>query len=385
MECLSFCSLTTDAYRAGSEIGEGLRALRPEVIILFTSPNYQADIQGLWDGLLDNLGNVTPVILGCSCDGIYETRGVASHGVSAFAMNSNGTARWTVATATGVDTDSFTAAQACARQALEALDGKADFALTMTDGVKSVGSRIVDGLRSVLPCPFIGGLASDSRKFASTFVLVDGKALENTVAVLLGRGDIRLWMDATSGWTPMGEQGFIEACHDNIIERISGRTAFDFIRIQLGKAPGEVDLGVMTLAADTLHNSERTALLAPLHFDADSGAVTMHGTVERGAPVYVCTATGERAIAGVTAMLDKHRPEWFTPAGALIVSCAGRKWAMGDLGRKELDCVLGPLGRDLPVAGFPSLGEFAPWREADGSYTTTHFHNVTCVICLIGK
>ena len=58
---------------------------------------------------------------------------------------------------------------------------------------------------------------------------------------------------------------------------------------------------------------------------------------------------------------------------------------LGDLGRKELDCVLGPLGRDLPVAGFPSLGEFAPWREADGSYTTTHFHNVTCVICLIGK
>lgn len=42
MRCHSISTITTDGYRAGSELGEGLRPISPEVVLLFASINYQS-------------------------------------------------------------------------------------------------------------------------------------------------------------------------------------------------------------------------------------------------------------------------------------------------------------------------------------------------------
>src|ERR1041385_5020413 len=51
MRCQSTSTITTDGYRAGSEIGEALRALGPEVIFLFASVTYAEQFQDVFDGL----------------------------------------------------------------------------------------------------------------------------------------------------------------------------------------------------------------------------------------------------------------------------------------------------------------------------------------------
>ena len=385
MKCQSVSSTNTDAYRAGSEVGEGLGALCPEVILLFVSPNYRPEFSDLLEGLRDGLGMAVPIVFGCTGDGIYETRTVAHHGVSALALNSGGCVKWTVATARGVAADSFAATQTCARRALATLDGKADFAFVVADGIKADGSRVVDGLRSVLDIPFLGGLAADDRKFAGTFVLAGDEVMEDAVAILLASGNLRVWMNAASGWTPIGKAGTVEACHGNVIERISGLTANEFMREQLGKSPGEVDIGLVPLATSSPGAEDHLALRAPLSFDSQTGAVTVVGSIERGASVRVCTATRAEVIAGVDQALQDAPRQGFKAVAALIVSCAGRKWVMGNHGHEEVERVFAALGRRLPMAGFPSFGEIAPFRKADGSYTPTCFHNVTFTLCLIGE
>ena len=385
MQCESASSTNTDAYRAGSEVGEGLAAAHPEVILLFVSPNYKIDFADVLAGLRDGLGSALPLVFGCTGDGIYETRNVAHHGISALGLNSGGRVQGAVATARGVAADSFGAAQDCARRALEKLGGKADFAFVMADGIKADGSLVVDGLRSVLPVPFLGGLAADDRKFTGTFVLVGEEILEDAVAVLLAHGDLRIWMNAASGWTPIGKAGTIEACQGNVIERISGLTANEFMRQQLGKSPSEVDIGLVPLATSSQGDADHLALRAPLSFDAKAGTVTVVGSIERGASVRVCTATRAEVIAGVDQALQDAPRQGFKAAAALIVSCAGRKWVTGNHGHEEVERVFAALGRRLPLAGFPSFGEIAPFRRADGTYTSTRFHNVTFTLCLIGE
>ncbi|HEY3447596.1 MAG TPA: FIST N-terminal domain-containing protein [Myxococcales bacterium] len=389
MKCRSFRSVLTDAYRAGCEVGEGLSAALPEVVVLFASTNYLDDVASLLQGVEDGLGAPGAIVFGCSGDGVYESGAVGHFGVSALSLDSGGAVRWTVSTAPGVRADSFAAGRECARRAVDVL-GPPDFAFALADGAVADGavadgSRLVDGLSSVLQRPYFGGLAADDRKFARTFVLANGKAHQDTVALLAGRGAIRAWMSSASGWTLTGAPGTVDACRGNVIERIGGTTAGEFIRRQLGKTPDEVDLGVVPLATFPPGDRTHPALRTPLSFDSETGAVTVFGSIAQGSVVQACTATRGDVIAGVDLALGGLRPAELEPAGVLVVSCAGRKWLMGDQGRDEVARLQTWLGRDLPLAGFPSYGEIGPFRLADGSCGPSRFHNVTLVLCVLGK
>ena len=91
-------------------------------------------------------------------------------------------------------------------------------------------------------------------------------------------------------------------------------------------------------------------------------------------------------LAGVVAAVSRlgPLPDGFKPAAAIVISCAGRKWLLDDSGTKELETFFGAVGEKLPLVGFPSFGEIAPFRRPEGSYTPTCFHNVTFVVCLLG-
>lgn len=100
MRCHSISTVTTGGYRAGSELGEGLRALAPEVILLFASINYQNQFADIFDGLNDALGKAA-LIFGGTSGGIYETERVTHHGLCALGLNSDGAVQWTVAVELG--------------------------------------------------------------------------------------------------------------------------------------------------------------------------------------------------------------------------------------------------------------------------------------------
>ena len=158
MKCKSASSTLTDGYRAGCELGESLREIAPEVVLLFASITYHAEFPDLLAGLEDSLDSSEVLIFGGTSDGVYECHRITHCGVCALGLNSGGTMQWTATVVSGVGADSYAAARQCAEEGLARAGGPCSFAFTLADGLKADGTRIVAGLASVLDIPFFGGL-----------------------------------------------------------------------------------------------------------------------------------------------------------------------------------------------------------------------------------
>ncbi len=384
MRACSASSIQTDAYRAGLETGEGLCALKPEVVLLFSSIHYEHDFGALFEGLRDGLGSSATLIFGGTGDGIYGKALATSQGVSALGLNSEGQITWTVEIEADVESDSFATANRCGQHARASLGGQADFAFLMSTGKTSDGNRLIAGFQAALPIPIVGGLAGDDRKFLRAFVFAGDQAHANAVGVLAGRGPLKFLLSAASGWKPVGEPGYVAAAHGNIIERIGDTTALAFMRERMGKSPSKMDVGMVPLATTVGGAESQPALRTASALDSATGTITVMGGVPVGARVQVCEATRAEVVGGVDDALRGLPLDTFMPVAALVVSCAGRSWVMGDRGQEELARLQATLGSTLPLAGFPSFGEICPFRRANGTYTPTQFHNVTFALCLIG-
>lgn len=384
MRFKSVSSIRSDPYRAGTEIGDALREIVPEVVLLFASISYEQDFTDLFDGVRDGLGSTDTLVFGGTGDGFYETSRVANYGVCALGIHSGGKLRWSASFEEGVSKDSYSAARSCALKTLSGVGGRAACAFVLADGMKADGSGIVAGVNSVLRIPYFGGLTGDDRKFTRSRVLLNGRELEDAVAILMASGELSHSINAASGWTPIGASGNIEECEGNSIRRISGMSAQSFMKEQLGKPLGETDLGIIPLAMYKSEGAEYFSLRTPSRLDSDAGAITMFGSMDRGTPVRVCTATREEVINGVSDALAGLNCGRSGGAAAVVISCAGRKWMLEDRAREEVEQVLASLGQGIPLVGFPSFGEISPYRKQDGSYSDTFFHNMTFVICALG-
>jgi hypothetical protein len=122
-------------------------------------------------------------------------------------------------------------------------------------------------------------------------------------------------------------------------------------------------------------------------WDEETGALETFGPVEVGQYVRVALVTSDELLAGIEGVLNDVNTDAdrdFEPVAALGISCAGRKWFLGPRFSEEIEAVRS-RHQELPIIGFPSLGEVSPRRRADGSYSTNLFHNVSFVFALLGS
>ena len=370
-----------DPFRAGAELGEKLAALHPDVVLVFCTVHYLDAIGDLAAGLQDVLGEDV-VLCGGTGDGIYETGGVASHGVSALAINSEGESRWKAVLVRGVQADSAQAAEQATRQVRAALDAPITMAFALADGLKADGARMVEGLRRAMSAPWFGGLAADDRQFARSMVFVGTEAAEDALMVLAATGRVPFRINAASGWKPVGDVGRVTRTEGPVVHEIDGRPAETFLREQTGKTMGGMELAVLPLAEYTGDDGQ-FVLRSCSHFEP-SGSVTLFGRVNEGSQVRVCHAALEEILGGVDTALADVRDDGFEPAAAVIISCAGRKWLLAQSGQEEVDRTIAELG-PLPLVGIPSYGEISPFRSKGGAYSSAIFHNVTFVFCVLGR
>lgn len=380
----SASSSLTDAYRAGCEIGEALKDASPEVILLFTSITFESDFADFFAGLYDGLETREVLIFGGTGDGIYEATLTAHYGVCALGIASGGAIAWSAAVETGVGADSSGATRKCAVTALERLEGTPTWAFVLADGVTADGTGVAAGLRDVLSNPCIGGMTGDDRKFTRSRIFLNGREIEDGIAILLASGAIPFISHANSGFVPIGAPGTVEESHGKSIGRISGKTPLAFIKEQVGRPLAEADLGILALANYTEPLQKQFFLRASYRFDMLSGAIEIFGSIPAGSTVRVSGAGREQLLAAVTECIDSLVATGFTPAAAIVISCAGRKWELESSGEEEVRLVQDVIGQQIPLVGFPSFGEIGPFFRHGGTYSESFFHNATLVICLLG-
>jgi hypothetical protein len=374
----------TDAYCAGSEIGEVLREIAPEVVLLFASITFDSDYGDFFDGLYDGLGTRDLVVFGGTGDGVYETGLAAHYGVCALGINSGGSTRWSTALEFGAGADSPGAARRAASGALAKLGQAADWAFVLADGVTADGTGIVAGVREILPGPFLGGMTGDDRKFTRSRIFLDGRAVEDGVALLLACGELPFCTHTVSGFVPLGATGTVESSQGKTIQRISGQTPLAFIKDQIGKPLAEADHGILALATYTDPTLEHFFTRATYRIDDQAETITLFGSIPEGATIRVSAAGTEQLLQAATNCVEALLGTGFVPAAAIMVSCAGRKWQLDSCGEEEVQAFQKAVGPGVPMVGFPSFGEIGPFLREDGSLTEPFFHNATLVICLLG-
>ncbi|MEZ4381134.1 MAG: FIST N-terminal domain-containing protein [Nannocystaceae bacterium] len=388
MRALSATSTRLDAYEAGRELGEALAAIEPEVVVIFSSIHY--DLGEQREGLIDGLGREDVLIFGGTGDGFFETASSSDIGVAALGLSSGGAMRFYAHLERDLGVDSRAAARRCGA-AVRAAAGDAPVRLAMVlfDGLATADNRVVEGLGEALDCPVFGGVTSDDRKLETSYVVVDGEAHADAVAVLALCGDFDFVVGVENGTCPVGEVGRVDAAEGNTILRIDGRSALEFVADRLGKSPDAFthqDIGVVNFQCSARADMRDSLYRSIAQWRRESGALETFGPVEVGQYVRVALVTSDELLAGIDGVLDGvggAADRAFTPVAALGISCAGRKWFLGPRFAEEIEAVRARFP-GLPIIGFPSLGEISPRRRGDGSYSRNLFHNVSFVLTLLG-
>ncbi len=258
--------------------------------------------------------------------------------------------------------------------------------LSTIGGVEA--SVILSALRTALGpgIPIFGGGASPRdpgtdaegltpREFAGD--ILTGDAL----AILLFAGPLVFSFGVETGWRCVGPRATITQTSETGVLQIDGRPALEFYERYLGAGPPPV---ANPLAVFEESGSDRFYLRTPMAFDRDRGSIGFFGAVPQGATVQLTMAGTDEIFEGAKASFADALasfPEGARPDGALLFSCATRKFLLGTRAGREIELAREVLGETVPIGGFYCMGEIAPMASGDQS----RFHNATMVSVLLGS
>jgi hypothetical protein len=247
---------------------------------------------------------------------------------------------------------------------------------------------LLDGLRAELgpSVPILGGGASpqdpvDDPAATMSKQLVRQEIVEGGVAILLFSGPLAYSYGVDTGWRGVGPRAVVSSIVDGKVHEIDGRPAIEFFDRYLGTttaAPIANPLAVFD-RPDATDFYLRTATF----LDRSSGDVSTFGPIPEGVTVQLTVAATDQIVEGVRSSVAaalRTFPSGAAPDAALVYSCATRRFLLGTRTSREIELMRDLVGRDVPIAGFYCLGEFAPLASGEGS----RFHNATVVSVLLG-
>lgn len=380
MKALSASTTLLDPYRAGLALGESLQPVAPEVVFLFSSVGY-GDGDELLEGLYDALERDDVIVVGNIGDGVYADRQATDVGAAALALNAEGRVRWLLSAAEGIGADP----EKTATRALEALDeqlqGDRPAFIYVAADFRTDASRLERVLASV-DVPIVGGMAGDGYAMTTSRLYANRRALQDGIVMLAAVGPVAFEILLGQSLVPVGAPGLIDAASGTVIRAIDGQSAMGFVEKATGRPALDADRGRLALAVYEPEHPQRKRLRSIKDTGHDDGQLSVFGGVEPGKMVQVCATGPERVAAEIAQLAEQTRAVPFEPVAALVVTCAWRKNVLGERHSLEVEAIA-DAHPGLAVAGWPSLGEIAPLRE-DAAFTANMFHNMTCVLLMIG-
>jgi hypothetical protein len=381
MEAVSAMTRAADPYRAGLELAQTLSGIDPEVVFLTTTIDY-GNSPEILEGLCDGVGNDELIIIGSSGDGCYGAEGVGVHGASAMALNSGGTVRWRVFYGQGI----AAGPEGITRQVLdEATSRERPAFLYIVSDFRTDATRIERVLSEYPDTPITGGLAADDDRLQESVLYANGQVVTDGVAVLAAYGPMEVWTRVANDMTPVGPWGTVEDADETVVRRIDGMDATAFIEHAIGKPVLRSDRAVICLRLEDPDEPSRHRIRSVVpDFAGPEEHVGLFGGIRPGERVQVCVPEVSELLAGIERLAVQARDDGITPAAALMVSCAGRKWFLGQKVQQEIASVTDTLTSSLPMTGFASFGEIGPRTGIRAPYNNA-FHNMSLVLTLIGS
>ena len=241
------------------------------------------------------------------------------------------------------------------------------------DVLKGIYKRIPDSVK------IVGGLAGDGNEFQSTLVGLNGVPKEGNISILAFYGNhIKADTSLFSGWEPFGTVRTVTRSEGNKLFELDNRSALELYRNYLGKKATELPSSALLFPL-----SMRSKMGLPLSIrtilsiDEAEQSMTFAGDIPIGTRVRLMKFNPSKLIdsassaaEAVVALNDTGLPQL-----SIIISCAGRRKALGPNTIEEIESVKGILGNKTITTGFYSYGQIC--ARPGSSRSEVHNQSIT--------
>lgn len=391
---------TNNSYEAGKSAATKAEKNRPQktinLALVFASSHYNQY------KLIKGIKNVIPNIhiFGCSVASAIISDNIIEDGVVIAILSSDPSSfHYSHGLGEDVKTNSHLAGHQTAKMAINEFlrlsskyESKRKYFIMFPEGVTGNGVDILRGCQEILGSnfPIVGGSAGDSYLFKKTYQYSAGKIISDSVIGLLVGGEIDLGVGIKHGWNPLGKYRKITKTHANIIKEIDNQPAisiyeeyFDEETKTLKKEPLSM-MGMLYPIGMKIPDEKEYIVRNPFKI-GEEGDLICTAELPEGSDIRLMIGNKDGVInaakkATITALknLGDKKPKF-----ALVFDSISRKKLLGRNSYKEIEAIKNIIGHDVPLIGFYTYGEQAPFTSK--IYTgQSYFHNESIVVTLLG-
>lgn len=308
-------------------------------------------------------------IAGCSTGGQISENKVFDDKIAAVAIRFDRTRVVTCSTDIRQAAQSYACGEHLARQLLES--GAPDMpstVLILSDGLAVNGTKLADGLSSILPdIPINGGLAGDGSAFAETLVGLDAQPSPGQIVAIGLFGDhLRVKTGYNGGWDEFTSPYLMTSTDENELLEMDDTPLLDIYRQYMtdeeyAALPGSALLYPLRIF-DPQH-PQRAMMRTPLTVSHERKSLTLAGDAPKDWMAQLMRGDLDNLAQGAYDAAHMARPDLSACEGqslALLVSCIGRRMVMGDCVASEAEAVGDAFGDSVVRIGFYSYGELTP-------------------------
>lgn len=375
------CSPEAASRVLAESIVEKLNGSRPDVLIVFASPEYE------YQPLLAALETACQprVLVGCSSAGEFSGCTTGNSSVSVMAIRTDD-----ILFRAGLGTGLRENFSGALEQVMPVFTGSdhPDFpyrsALVLTDALAGYVDEIIHEmmLRTGGTYQLFGGGAADDAKFHQTHVFIGKEAHTDAIVVLEMLSKKPVGLGVRHGWRPSSPPLRVTEAHGARLVSLNAMSALEAFE-EHAQATGQTFDRADPLPF-FLHNvigietGDGYKLRVPLALNED-GSISCAAEVPVGATVHImvsdaasaCEAAREAARAALAGL------EGSGHAGSLLFDCAATRLRLG----RQFDNELKAVGEALGSENFAGCNTYGQIARSTGQFSG--FHNCTAVVCAI--
>ncbi|SDX04197.1 FIST signal transduction protein [Flavobacterium degerlachei] len=256
----------------------------------------------------------------------------------------------------------------------------------LSEGSFVNGSSLINGLENEIDSAvsITGGICGDDARFEKTLASYKENPKEGEVILIGFYGEtLEVSFASFGGWIPFGPERVITKSEANILYEIDGQPALDLYKKYLGDKAQELPQASLLYPLNvTPEGKEEPVVRTILKINDENHSMTLAGDVPMNSKVQLMMASVDGIAEGAQIAAEyamKNRKN--APEVAILVSCIGRKLVMNQRVEEEIEEVRECIGEKVPMTGFYSYGEMAPFNGS----TSCELHNQTMTLTLISE